>query len=227
MNHWMRPALFSLVLLTALPAVADRAVWVETHSWSGSGMKTSPRFLIISENWRVLVRRRALNPRQVFIHGEPGQPPARIFVAERNVFAHAPIKGQGMFYFSVPDADAEWEIKIHQKLTVIQEWNLKQVLKQPPAVLQKIAAWTGEAGRQRFTFEVAEGKSWRLVGGGQAGEEGKVKMRVVQLDTADANEYLHTGTGDFELEQWFYRSGSFELNVEAVNGNWRAEVQTE
>ncbi len=206
---------------------ADRTRWVETHSWSGEGMMTTEPFLVTGDRWRVVARRFDDAPRNIFILDVAGNEVDKTLILERGVMAIKNLRGAGTYHLSVRDVEGRWSLRVHQRLSVIDEWNLRQALLQPPPLLNKTSHWSGEDGRHSFSFTVPEDKKWKLVSTGTTSEEGRFRLRVTQLKTTEKAEFVHLAKGKIDGSQWFLHGGDFELTIHATGATWKAEVQTE
>jgi hypothetical protein len=206
---------------------ADRKTWYETDSWSGTGMKTTREFLVGAGKWRIVARREADEPRRIWVLDDEGNRFGSVIVLLQGVPAVKPFKGQGRYRLVVPDEDGVWSVKVQQKLSVVEEWDLRQALKEPAPALRKISAWSGGDGRTSYRFSVPQDVAWKLVCRGTAGEAGELRLRVTPLETTEGGDFIKHATGEFDIGQWFVRGGEFELTVGSTGAEWQAEVHTE
>lgn len=214
-----------IILTLTLPAFADRVRWLETASWSGKGMMTTEPFVVTSDRWRVVVRRSAAEPRNVLVLDSEGNEFARILVLERGVPSVKALRGAGTYYLAIEEPEGEWNMRVQQKLSVVEEWELRKILRSPPPPLDKIAVWAGAEGVSRFPFSVPAGRAWKLVVRGETEDGGSVRLRVTQLGTTEISDFVRYADGEVSCDQWFPKGGEFELTVSAEKATWRAEVQ--
>lgn len=219
-------ALLAFFFLTPFAAGADRERWLETDSWSGTGMKTTRIFRVNADKWRIIAQRHASGPRYIHVFNKANEEVGKVLVSHHSAMSVKAFKGKGEYYLVMPDADGEWSVKIHQKLSIAEEWELRKALKEPPPSLLKLGSWSGEAGTFRYNFTVPENTPWRLVCTGETSDAGNIRIRVARLGTVEKSDFVYATAGEIDCLQWFYRGGEYELNIEVGKATWQTEVQS-
>ncbi len=208
-----------VILVTVRAATAQKARWVETHSWSGLGTKQTEVFWVNGDKWRIRYSPHGTGIFQIGVYDKTGQ------LLDMAADQDAPLKGtavlteRGSRYLTITGIGTKWDVRVEQFLSVIEEWQLTQLMRQPSTPLVKLGTWTGETIDAEYEFTVPAGR-WKVVhsnsGGGflQIIIEDQNNFVALAANTSDASE-------DFS---WVHRPGKFVMKIIAANTSWKVDV---
>jgi len=217
-------AILALAVLGSLagPAFGQRSRWVQTDEWSGTDSRTTPLFHVNGARWRLLYRASRSRTLAFRVHTASGE-----LLEEGTRVVRGPFRGtkrltgRGHYYLEVSTTDNDWSMVLEQFLTTIEEWQLMQERKAPPAPLTKLASWYGEAGRHQHEFEVPAA-NWKLIY--KTTGEGIFELNVAGAanNAFPGFNVLRTAAG--RGETWGHQAGPFTLDIEADGTTWLVEV---
>ncbi len=220
--HRPRPAA-GLVLLLALllpaAAPAQEPVWLETHSWKGSGTARTEIFWANTSRWRIRYRPRGKGLFQISVYNVKGELVDVAANQAEPLRGMAYMKEKGEFFLAITGADTEWEVSIEQFVNMAEEWQLRQRAKLPPPAMWKIATWTGGAGRQEYDIDVPHG-SWQIVHSNHGPGLLQIQVFDQKGDLAVAANNALPGSG----LSWLHTPGRAKVAINAVDTAWKIEV---
>lgn len=217
-------AMVLLLVASPGPLLAQAARWVVTNRWQGYGSQQTEMFWVNSETWRVRYRPAGKGLFQISVYDGQG---ALVDVAtnqnrEAPLPGSAGMKGRGQRYLGITGVDTTWEITVEQRVTVIEEWHLRQLLQQPRPQMLKVGIWTGRAGDSEYTFTVPS-RSWQ-VRHSHSGDG------LLQIKIDDAEGFVAFGANEVRATEgtsWVHKAGTFTMHVRAGTVDWRVEVLCE
>jgi len=222
MNRFAKNVLAGIaVLFGAHAALAQKARWVETHSWSGVGSKQTEMFRTNGAKWRIRYKPRGAGLFQVAVYDEQSQiqDVAVSMKGGEMVSGHKTFRGRGLRYLAITGVDASWRVAVEQRLSVIEEWQLVQIMREPQPELFKVGSWTGEETEAEYEVTIPRG-SWKIVHSNTGGGFLQVLVRdddgvaAVAANTTEAGEDV----------SWVHRAGKFTMAVKADNTSWKVDV---
>ena len=208
------------VLMPVIGGYARDAEWIETQSWEGTGTIQTNMFWVYGDKWRIRYRPRGVGVFQISVYDESGALLDMAADLQEPLYGRATRYDRGRRYLSINGSRCEWKVTVEQHLSIIEQWQLKQMRKRPHPELAKLGVWTGENGVVTESFRITDG-SWRIHF--RNGGEGLLQVRVYnQSDelVAVAANTSRVGEGT----SWIHQSGDFKLDISAENTNYIVEV---
>ncbi len=205
-------------LLVSGSAMAQKARWVTTHSWSGVGSKQTEMFWLNAGKWRVRYKPRGSGIFQVCIYDEQGELLEIAADMRRPLAGYKTFRTRGKRYLAITGVDVKWTVTIEQRMSVIEEWQLTQVMRQQPPTLRKLGTWTGDKDAQ-YEFTVPHG-SWKLVYNNS--KDGFLQV-LIRSDEGMAALAANTSSKGQD-ESWVHTSGKFTMEVKSAETNWEVDV---
>jgi hypothetical protein len=209
----------ALVLFSASPAGAADARWISTNYWSAGGDTNTRMVDVLSEEWQIHYVNRDTGTLIIQVVNESGQTVDKPIMADRPIRGIHSFKGPGRFYLKVTGTSQRWQINLRQKLTRLQEWDLRQKNEAQTGRWDKVASFTGENGRETYPINI-KGGSWKFAYQNGTGE---VNLRVLDAKNGDVL-FQRTITRPEKAESWIHQSGEFYIEVDALESAWRVDV---
>lgn len=217
-----RFALFAF-LACALSAIAQTAQWVETNAWQGTGSRQTGIFFVTANRWRVVYRPRGAGPFRLELNRESGNEPVVVTDQKgpatqggRRNYSEA-----GRRYLDIQADEAEWEVRIEQWLTPVEQWHLVRLIKEETPSLARIATWTGSTGEAEYELRIPRG-AWKLFV--NVGGEGHLDLSIAPAD-GDGRPLLLNRCTAGETTTWVHRSGTFRIRLRASeNCDWKLDA---
>jgi len=204
------------------PAYGQKPRWLTTHSWKGTGTAATEIFWVNTNRWRIRYAPHGRGIFHVALYNVKGELVDVVADLERPVSGLRTQTGKGQCYLTVTAIDTRWEISVEQYLSVIEEWQLLQRMKQPPVELAKLAEWTGGTGDAEYELTVPAG-SWKVVHTNKGNGLLQVKVQNDEGLVSLAANNSSTGEG----ESWVHAAGTFTVSVVAVDTTWKVVVYGE
>ncbi len=183
------------------------------------GTQQTDKFWVSGAKWRVRYRPRGTGIFQVSVCDESGSFLDLAANQREPLRGVKGFKGRGCRHLSISCSDVRWTVTVEQYLTVIEEWQLLQLMKQPPPSLYKLGTWTGDAVETEYELVVPSG-SWQLT----YANTGKGTLQLLVLDEEGAIVSSAPPKAGEHGQGWVHRSGKFVLRVKAVDTSWKVEV---
>lgn len=220
--------LFWLLSFCCCTLRAQRPRWVETESWSGNGALQTESFWIYGEKWRVGYRPRGRGSFHISAYDLNGEFLETVTDQAVNPLrGRRTLEGRGERHLGITGMGTSWNVTVQQYLSVIEEWQLLQLRKQPPGVLEKVGDWTGEDTDEEHPLAISGG-SW-LISFSNEGEgvlQVSLERDVGDEQVAESILAVHTeepGVGS----SWIHKSGTFRMRINAVDTKWALSVMSE
>jgi hypothetical protein len=204
--------------------MAQEPRWVQTHCWSGVGSCQTQLFWANGSKWRIVYEPQGKKLFTIRLFNRAGELLHRV---ANPVFPHsgsAAVSGKGEYFLEITALDeTRWTVSIEQYLSVIEEWQLLQIMRQPQPQFSKLGTWTGEAVEAQHTLTVPQPR-WKLV----YAHSGVGTLRFVVRD--ERGEEVAAGCADQQTQKgvcWVHRSGKFVMDLKAVDTSWKVDVFAE
>ena len=214
--------LFGTVLAGFVPALrAQEARWVITHSWEGQGTRQTRMFPINGTRWKIRHKHTGRGLFQISVYDEEGNLLDLAANLSEPIAGVTTLPGRGKRYLAISGINTEWEVTVEQYLSVIEEWQLTQVMQKPDPPLRKLATWFGGDADVEYELAVSEG-SWKIV---HSNTGGGVFQVIVRGEDQERFVALAANTSEpEESESWVHRNGAFHLRIKAENTEWKVDV---
>jgi len=204
--------------------LAQEPRWVVTNRWQGFGSQQTEMFWVNGAAWRVRYRPKGKGIFQISVYDDQG---ALVDMATNQNFpeplsGNATLKGRGQRYLGITGVDTTWEVTVEQRLTVIEEWHMRQLLQQPRPQMLKVGIWTGSGGESEYTFTVPS-RSWQI----RHSHSGDGLLQITVEDAAGFVALAANEVRSSEGASWVHKAGTFTIRVNAGNVDWRVEVLCE
>lgn len=214
-----------LILAGAMhAAVAQTPRWVITNRWEGSGSCQTDKFWVNGAKWRIRYEPAGTGIFQISVYNTENQLVDVATNQNRHVplNGYATLKGIGERHLGITGVDTTWKVTVEQYLTAIEEWHLRQLLKQPKPKRLKVGVWTGEGGQTQYTFTVPS-DSWQI----RYSRSGDGLFQIVVENDGGFVALAANDLKEGEGHSWVHNAGTFTMNVTAEDVSWKVEVVAE
>jgi len=226
MSYWQRLLGIGIILAAATTAAAATE-WVPTHYWESStgGTVQTPLLSLHGQRWRVKHRHSG--------RGEPFQ--LDFFDAAGNHLEtltrlNEPLRGlrtrnnaaAGQFFLRI-SSPGPWSIRLEQRLSIIEQWQLQKEQTQSSPPLYKIAAWAGDTMQAEYEMQI-RGNRWQALCRNNG--TGTVSVSIRELETDNVVLQI-TLPEQGEFVGWGHRPGTYALSVNAEDSTWALEIYSE
>lgn len=201
--------LYCLISFSAICLAQYRdARWLETFQWQGYGTMQTEKFPIFGQKWRVRYRTLKNGPLQIILNDFMTD--ASKMVVQRSggrVFGYeAYTYSEGVKSLSITAGLGGWQVIVEQYLDNIEEWQYLKY-KKDGLVLQKKAAWAGDAPRE---FALEMDSEWKL-------EFEQLSRGTLKVEVWDDEQFLvfstQTNKAGSKGGGWAYLPGKYTLKV--------------
>jgi hypothetical protein len=223
-----RTPLIGLLLLLCVvgagPLRAQAPRWVVTNRWQGFGSQQTEMFWVNGDAWRIRYRPSGKGFFQIVAYDAQGKYIDTVTNQNLDVpgAGSTSLRGRGQRYLGISGVDTTWEIILEQRVSVIEEWHLRQLLQQPWPQLLKIGLWTGSDGQSEYTFTVPS-RSWQV----RHSHSGEGRLQIMVADEAGFVVLGANEVRSAEGKGWVHKAGTFTLRVNAEQAEWKVEVLCE
>jgi hypothetical protein len=213
-----------LMVAAAGPVLAQAPRWVVTNRWQGGGSQQTEMFWVNGDAWRVRYQPSGKGLFQIALYDAQGK--FLDMVTDQNrgtpLAGSDSLRGRGQRYLGITGVDTRWEITVEQRLSVVEEWHLRQLLQQPQSQLLKVGLWTGGDGQNEFTFTVPS-RSWQI----RHCQSGDGLLQIVVEDETGFVALAANEVRAAEGSSWVHKAGTFTMRVNADRVDWKVEVLCE
>jgi len=222
---------YALAMITACTTVflsqtgmAQKAQWVKTHSWSGHGTKQTEMFPVNGQKWRIRYYPEGEGLFQIAVYNEQNELLDMAANQDRAfpLKGFASLKGGGHRYLGITGLNTTWTVVVEQYLTAIEEWKLRQTMKQPGPELAKVGTWTGESGEAQYAFRIPAG-SWQIL----CTQEGRGLLQVEVVDEEGFVALAANSDRPGQSVSWVHKTGTFSIKVKSDGPSWKIDVLAE
>ncbi len=207
---------------STISAQATDSEWVTTNYWAAGGTTTTRMFNVAGEAWQIRYSNRSLNNMKIRVMNEKNEQIEPAIIVDGAIRGVKTFNQIGRFYIEITGDSPNWRVTVRQKLTKLQEWDLRQANANLDGNLRKVASFTGDNGEKTMAIKIPKG-SWKFK---YQNGEGDISLQVVEKagNTVIFKRQLNRPE---RAESWVHDTGEYEFKVQAVESSWRVDVFAE